>query len=165
MIDKVKGVVIEPNGIAHSFGECRMVLDTTAEEAHDPSFKKEVLPKDWFKKYGYNYQEDETLFSQIPDMTKHGFSFIINHSMVNQSGSNYYCYSFQLNKESIPNLGTYFKNIYPIIKQVESDSEPCYIEGMIYENGSEVLDDVIYNIDELYKEIGISLEEKKGRGK
>ena len=30
MIDKVKGVVIEPNGIAHSFGKCRMVLDTTS---------------------------------------------------------------------------------------------------------------------------------------
>lgn len=27
MIDKVKGVVIEPNGIAHSFGKCRMTLD------------------------------------------------------------------------------------------------------------------------------------------
>lgn len=39
MIDKVKGVVIEPNGIAHSFGKCRMTLDISDDETHDPSFK------------------------------------------------------------------------------------------------------------------------------
>ena len=165
MIDKVKGVVIEPNGIAHSFGECRMILDTTADEAHDPSFKREVVPKDWFKNYGYNYKEDEPLFSQIPDMTKYGFSFIINHSMVNPSGSNYDCYSIQVNKDSIPNVRTYFNNIYPIIKEVQNNSEPCYVEGMIYEDGEEALDDTIYDVDEFYNILGISLEEKKGRGR
>ena len=34
-IDKVKGVVIEPNGIAHSFGHCLMIpkeIEITGEE-------------------------------------------------------------------------------------------------------------------------------------
>lgn len=163
MIDKVKGVVIEPNGIAHSFGKCRMTLDITDDETHDPSFKREILSKDWFKKYNYNYNEQETLFSQIPDMTKYGFSFIINHSMVNPSGSNYYCYSMQVAKGSIPNVTTYFKNIYPIIKEVQDVPEPCYVEGMIYDNGEEALDDVIYDIDEFYSELGIFFETTKGR--
>ncbi len=38
MIDKVKGVVIEPNGIAHSFGKCRMTLDISDDETHDPIY-------------------------------------------------------------------------------------------------------------------------------
>ena len=163
MIDKVKGVVIEPNGIAHSFGKCRMTLDITDDETHDPSFKREILSKDWFKKYNYNYNEQETLFSQIPDMTKYGFSFIINHSMVNPSGSNYYCYSMQVAKDSIPNVTTYFKNIYPIIKEVQDVPEPCYVEGMIYDHGEQALDEVIYDRDQFDNELGISFETTKGR--
>lgn len=160
MIDKVKGVVIEPNGIAHSFGKCRMVLNTTADEAHDPSFKREILPKEWFKKYGYDYKQDETLFSQIPEMTKYGFSFVINHSSVNPRGTNYYCYSIQIAKESIPNIKNYFQNIYPIIKEVQDVPEPCYVEGMIYENGCEALEDIIYDVDEFYEELGFSKQEE-----
>ena len=153
MIDKVKGVVIEPNGIAHSFGKCRMVLNTTADEAHGPSFKREILSKDWFKNYGYDYKQDETLFSQIPEMTKYGFSFVINHSSVNPRGTNYYCYSIQIAKESIPNIKNYFKNIYPIIKDVQDVPEPCYVEGMIYENGCEALEDIMYDVDEFYDQL------------
>lgn len=163
MIDKVKGVVIEPNGIAHSFGKCRMVLNTTADEAHDPSFKREILPKEWFKNYGYDYKQDETLFSQIPEMTKYGFSFVINHSSVNTRGTNYYCYSIQIAKESIPNIKNYFKNIYPIIKDVQDVPEPCYVEGMIYENGCEALEDIMYDVDEFYEELGFSKQDAKGR--
>ena len=85
--------------------------------------------------------------------------------MVNPSGSNYYCYSIQVNKDSIPNVRTYFNNIYPIIKEVQNNSEPCYVEGMIYEDGEEALDDTIYDVDEFYNILGISLEEKKGRGR
>ena len=83
--------------------------------------------------------------------------------MVNPSGSNYYCYSMQVAKDSIPNVTTYFKNIYPIIKEVQGVPEPCYVEGMIYDNGEEALDDVIYDIDEFYSELGISFETTKGR--
>lgn len=68
-------------------------------------------------------------------------------------------------KDSIPNIGTYFKNIYPIIKDVQDVPEPCYVEGMIYDNGEEALDDIIYDVDEFYQELGISFADKKGRSR
>lgn len=156
-IDKFKGVIIEPNGVAHPFGECMMVPDNqlSADSNHDPSFRKEILPQEWWKSYNVPYDENKTIFTQMEDLISLGFSFIINHSCVTARGNHYYCYSFGLSDKSLANATPYLKEVYPVIKRIKDSEESCYFDGEVYKDGVENEGFGIDDIDEFYGSIGI----------
>lgn len=130
-IDKFKGVIIEPTGVAHPFGRCIMLPDKllSGDLNHNPSFKKEILPQTWWKNYNIPYDENKSIFAQMEDLVSLGFSFIINHSCVTAKGDNYCCYSFHISDETLSNTRPYLKEVYPVIKKLKNSEDSCYFDG------------------------------------
>ena len=99
-IDKVKGVVIEPNGIAHSFGHCLMIpkeIEITGEE-HEKCFETEIIASSWWQNSNISYDYKHYYYSQIENLTKQGFSLIQNNSCVTDRGNRSISYIVALSK-------------------------------------------------------------------
>ena len=84
-IDKVKGIIIEPDGIAHSFGHCLMIpkeIEIT-HERHEKCFEEEILTSNWWKDNKVNYDYNQYYYSQLGNLTKPRiFTYSRNNSCV-----------------------------------------------------------------------------------
>lgn len=162
-IDKVKGVVIEPNGIAHSFGHCLMIpneIETTHEE-HQKCFENKILASDWWQNSNINYDYNHYYYSQIENLTKQGFSLIQNNSCVTDRGNRSISYIVALSKESLSNQEEYIKSIYPQINKIITNEEKAYFELALYSEGIPLIDmlaESIEELDEFYEKIGLDIE-------
>lgn len=162
MIDKVKGIVVEPNGIAHTFGHCYMIpneVNITGEE-HEKCFQKEVLASDWWNKYNVQYNYNHYFYSQLGDIIKQGFSIVQNNSSVTASGNRYISYTLALCKDSLQAQEDFLKNIYPTINKIMTEEESAYFELALFdkENSEPIIDDFgadMETVDEFYNKIGI----------
>lgn len=162
-IDKVKGVVIEPNGIAHSFGHCLMIpneIEITHEE-HQKCFENKILASDWWQNSNINYDYNHYYYSQIENLTKQGFSLIQNNSCVIDRGNRSISYIVALSKESLSNQEEYIKSIYPQINKIITNEEKAYFELALYSEGIPLIDmlaESIEELDEFYEKIGLDIE-------
>ena len=169
-IDKFKGVIIEPNGIAHSFGHCLMIPNEhniTGEE-HEEEFKKTILSSPWWANYNVSYDDSKNYYSQLEEITKTGFSVIQNNSSVTARGNRYVSYSFALSTEGLEGQKDYLSSVYPVISKLMSNEDSPYAEFALYENG-EIITDVftsdIQKVDEIYKDLGIESQKEEKIGK
>ena len=162
-IDKVKGVVIAPNGVAHSFGHCLMIpkeIETT-HERHESCFKNEILASDWFKNNNVKYDYNHYYYSQIDTLTSQGFSLIQNSSCTTDRGNRSISYIVALSKESLSNQEEYIKSIYPQINKIITNEEKTYFELALYSEGIPLIDmlaESIEELDEFYEKIGLDIE-------
>ena len=162
-IDKVKGVVIEPNGIAHSFGHCLMIpkeIEITGEE-HEKCFETEIIASNWWKNSNVNYDYNHYYYSQLDTLTSHGFSLIHNSSCTTDRGNRSISYIVALSKESLSNQEEYIKSIYPQINKIITNEEKAYFELALYSGGIPLIDmlaDSIEELDEFYEKIGLDIE-------
>lgn len=165
-IDKVKGIIIEPNGVAHSFGHCLMIpkeIETTHEE-HQKCFEKEILTSSWWQNSNINYDYNHYYYSQIENLTKQGFSLIQNNSCVTDRGNRSISYVVALSREGLTNQEEYVKDIYGKISEIISLEDSAYFELSLFSEGIPVIDmlgDSIEKLDEFYNKIGINIEKKQ----
>lgn len=162
-IDKVKGVIIEPNGIAHSFGHCLMIpkeIETTHEE-HQKCFEREILDSSWWQNSNISYDYKHYYYSQIENLTKQGFSLIQNNSCVTDRGNRSISYVVALSSEGLTKQEEYVKDIYKTISEIISLEDSAYFELALFSDGIPIIDmlgDSIEKLDEFYNEIGINPE-------
>lgn len=162
MMDKVKGIIVEPNGVAHTFGHCYMIpneVNITGEE-HEKCFRNEVLTSDWWNKYNVSYDYNKNFYSQLGNIAKQGFSIVQNNSSVTAKGNRYVSYTVVLSKEALPAQEEFLKNIYPTINEIMSEEDSTYFEFALYdrENVEPIIDDYgadMETVDEFYNKIGI----------
>lgn len=162
-IDKVKGIIIEPDGIAHSFGHCLMIpkeIETT-HERHEKCFEEEILTSNWWKDNKVNYDYNQYYYSQLGNLTKQGFSLIQNNSCVTNRGNRSITYVIALSSEALSNQEEYIKSVYPKINEIITKEESAYFELSLFRDGLPIIDmlgDTVENLDEFYDKIGIKLE-------
>lgn len=162
-IDKVKGVIIEPNGTSHSFGHSLMIpkeIEITHEE-HEKCFEAEIIASNWWKNSNVNYDYNHYYYSQINNLTKQGFSLIQNSSYVTNRGNRSISYIVALSGESLSMQEEYVKSVYPKINEIITKEESAYFELSLFNNGIPIIDmlaDSIEKLDEFYDKIGIKPE-------
>ncbi len=159
-IDKVKGIIIEPDGIAHSFGHCLMIpkeIEIT-HERHEKCFEEEILTSNWWKDNKVNYDYNQYYYSQLGNLTKQGFSLIQNNSCVTNRGNRSITYVIALSSEALSNQEEYIKSVYPKISEIITGEESAYFELSLFRDGLPIIDmlgDTVEKLDEFYKELGI----------
>ena len=162
-IDKVKGVIIEPNGTTHSFGHCLMIpkeIETTHEK-HEKCFEEEIIASDWWKNSNVNYDYNHYYYSQIGNLTKQGFSLIQNNSCVTNRGNRSISYVVALSGEAFSNQEEYIKNVYSKINEIITNEDSAYFELSLYSDGLPIIDmlgDSVEKLDEFYEQLGIEPE-------
>lgn len=162
-IDKVKGIIIEPSGVAHSFGHCLMIpkeIETTHEE-HQKCFENEIIASDWWQNSNINYDYNHYYYSQIENLTKQGFSLIQNNSCVTDKGNRSISYVVALSSEGLTNQEEYVKGIYKKISEIVTDEDNAYFELALYSGGIPLIDmlaESIEELDEFYEKIGLDIE-------
>jgi len=160
-IDKVKGIIIEPNGVAHSFGHCLMIpkeIEITHEE-HKKCFENEIIASDWWQNSNINYDYNHYYYSQIENLTKQGFSLIQNNSCVTDRGNRSISYVVALSSEGLTNQEDYIKKLYSQINKIIASEDSAYFELSLFGDGIPIIDmlgDSIEKLDEFYSEIGIN---------
>ena len=82
-IDKVKGVIVEPNGTTHSFGHCLMIpkeIETTHEK-HEKCFEEEIIASDWWKNSNLSYDYNHYYYEYYFYLLNKYFSFLLNQEL------------------------------------------------------------------------------------
>ena len=162
-IDKVKGIIIEPSGVAHSFGHCLMIpkeIETTHEE-HQKCFENEIIASDWWQNSNINYDYNHYYYSQIENLTKQGFSLIQNNSCVTDKKNRSISYVVALSSEGLTNQEEYVKGIYKKISEIVTGEDNAYFELALYSGGIPLIDmlaESIEELDEFYEKIGLDIE-------
>lgn len=162
-IDKVKGVIVEPNGTAHSFGHCLMIpkeIEITHEE-HEKCFEEEIIASDWWKNSNVNYDYNHYYYSQIGNLTKQGFSLIQNSSCVTNRGNRSISYVVALSSEALSNQEEYIRRVYSKINEIITNEDSAYFELSLFSKGLPIIDmlgDSVEKLDEFYEQLGIEPE-------
>lgn len=152
-LDKVAGIVITSDGIAHPFGKSDEAIGGQNEISHEEYFFHEIASQDWFKNLGINY-DPKNLYYQISDMTKQGLSFIINGSSVSHNERDVYAYCIFVPDDLSDEVKEYFSKHYEELKNL-IERDKAFLQADSFHNGEYVNGMPKDNLDEFYTMMNI----------
>lgn len=169
-LENVLGIVISKDGEMHPFGKFKLaeVSELSEENFHDPSFKNEVVPSQWFQDLESNlenfYDSNQTLRKQIFDMTNyHGLTFLLNANNLKPDNEPFYCYTIQCPFDLSDETRECLENNYDYLKNL-IDRQQALFEGEPYLDGAYIWNESAYNIDDFYDKMGLAKGGIKGKG-
>ena len=155
-LDKVKGILIDKDGIEHPFGiqENAHVSELTEDNYHDSAFIKDILPTEWFKSLNYNYT-DESIHKQAMTLAGLGIIFLENGCSLMPNDKEYSFYAIispnKLTEKQRKKLEDSYEKLNTLIT-----GQNAYFDGMAYlENADFAWPDSAYSLDEFYDNMGI----------
>ena len=176
-IEHAKGVLIEPNGTLHFFGEQRYesAFEITDENDHESSFNATIADEAWFQelteKSGFRYQKTGdgsaiNIHRQTPIWAGNGIIVILNDSHLTAKGDEYNFFTFQLPTQLSPEQQEVLEASYTGLKEM-IERKHSYVDGMAYDqNGNDAWNDVNFNvdnIDEIYDRMNLNKTQGKKR--
>lgn len=176
-IEHAKGVLIEPNGTLHFFGEQRYEsgFEITDENDHEASFNATIADEEWFQNLTerietpYQKRQDgnsTNIHQQTPIWAGNGIIVILNDSQLNARGDEYNFFTFQFPKNLTLEQQEILETSYTSLKEL-IERKHSYIDGMTYDqNGNDAWNDVDFsvdNIDEIYDRMNLNKTQGKKR--
>lgn len=161
LIEDVKGIIVSSNGEYRTFGIHKMVnvSELTDENYHDESFNIDIADSEWFKKSNCPYDKNKSLRGQIFDLTKYGFSIILNGNSKSDIGDTY-IYTVQCPYNMSDNTKEFFSGIYEEFNELIKKDDALFF-GEPYLEGEYIWDDSAYSIDDFYEKMNISRNSKQ----
>lgn len=176
-IEYAKGVLMEPNGTLHFFGEQRYEsgFEITDENDHETSFNTSLADEEWFQNFteqaGIPYEKKNNgssvnIHQKTPFWAGNGLVIIINDSHLTARGDeyNYFVFQFptQLSQEQQEILEASYTGLKEMIERKHS-----YVDGMAYDReGNEAWEVTRFNvdnIDEIYDRLNLNKTQGKKR--
>ena len=156
LIEEIKVIIVAANGEYRTFGVHKMadVSELTDENYHDSSFNNEIVRSEWFKKFNCSYDENLPLRAQIFNLTKHGFSLILNGNSRSSIGDTY-LYTVQCPYDISDNTKEFFSQIYEEFDELIKKNDALFF-GEPYLEGEYIWDDSAYSIDIFYEKMNIN---------
>ena len=161
-VGEIKGIVIEADGTEHPYGICRMVPAKVLveEEGHDTSFEEEIVFSKWFQEAKIPYDFSRSIYSQMPELTQYGLSFITNASSVSAKLKTYYVFLIHapnnITEEAKEALATHYQELKEALSVDNS-----YFQGEVYQDGEPIWPDSKYDLDEFYDALEIEKIKKQ----
>lgn len=176
-IEYAKGVLMEPNGTLHFFGEQRYEpgLEITDENDHEASFNASLADEEWFQNFtkqaGIPYEKKNNgssvnIHQETPFWAGNGLVVIMNDSQLTARGAEYNDFVFQfptqLSQEQQEILEASYTGLKEMIERKHS-----YVDGMAYDReGNEAWEVARFNvdnIDEIYDRLNLNKTQGKKR--
>ena len=176
-IEYAKGVLMEPNGTLHFFGEQRYEsgFEITDENDHEISFNTSIADEEWFQNFteqaGIPYEKKNNgssvnIHQKTPFWAGNGLVIIINDSQLTARGDeyNYFVFQFptQLSQEQQEILEASYTGLKEMIERKHS-----YVDGMADDReGNEAWEVERFNVDnldEIYDRLNLNKTQGKKR--
>lgn len=176
-IECAKGVLMEPNGTLHFFGEQRYEFgfEITDENDHEASFNTSLADEEWFQNFteqaGIPYEKKNNgssvnIYQETAFWAGNGLVVIMNDSHLTARGAEYNRFLFLFPLHLSQEQQEVLEASYTGLKEMIERKHP-YIDGMAYDReGNEAWEVERFNVDnldEIYDRLNLNKTQGKKR--
>lgn len=167
-LEFVKGILITPDGIIHTFGTHSYNKEDRMDEdkCHDAAFKQDILPTPWFQQLqaelGFQYDGD-TIHRHVMKMASKGIISLINASDTNQKGEEFNVYCIHTPQTLTDAQTQLLEAEYDTLKEL-LQRKKAYFEAVGYDpEENYIWQGFVFDLDDFYDRMNINTTVHKRR--